>query len=65
MRSPEEKPAQHSLVWQPAGGSMLEVMLHQSAGAKAGGAKSRAAVQKYLGSARGIGFNLLIGSGVL
>jgi len=44
---------------------MPEVMLQQSAGAQAGGAESRAAVQEYLGSAIGIGFNLLIGSGVL
>lgn len=44
---------------------MPEVMLHQSAGAEAGGTKSRAAVQEYLGSARGFGFNLLTGSGVL
>lgn len=31
-----------------------EMMLHQSAGAEAGGAKSRAAMQENLGSARGI-----------
>lgn len=70
IRSPEEGLAQHStawhnLAWQPAGGSLPEVMLHQSAGAEAGRTKSRAAVQEYLGSARGFGFNLLIGSGVL